>query len=129
MQALAQARKKLAAIGDTWVIPACRQLDRPCPKGTLDKWFAQAVELAGVELPERARWHSLRRKFATELKDMSLKDLSYLGGWKDTKTLLTCYQQPDETVMHEGLANRRTLTAGVVSKLPKSMDTIADRMG
>ncbi len=25
----------------------------------------------------------------------SLKDLSYLGGWKDPKTLLTCYQQPD----------------------------------
>ena len=95
----------------------------------MDKWFAQAVEIAGVKLPQRARWHSLRRKFATELKDMSLKDLSYLGGWKDTNTLLTCYQQPDETVMLEGLANRRTLSAGVVSKLPYSMDTIADCMG
>jgi hypothetical protein len=56
----------------------------------------RAAELAGVELPRRARWHGLRRKFATEMKDLPLKDLCYLGGWKDPKTLLTCYQQPDE---------------------------------
>ena len=55
-QALARARKKVAAIGDTWVLPAARHLDRPCPKGTLDKWFAQAVEIAGVKPPPRARW-------------------------------------------------------------------------
>ena len=60
---------------------------------------------------------------------MSLKDLSYLGGWKDLKTLLTCYQQPDESVMLEVLVNRRTLTAGVVSVVENSIDTIADCMG
>jgi len=25
----------------------------------------------------------------------SLKDVAAAGGWKDTETLLTCYQQPD----------------------------------
>jgi integrase len=105
--ALSVARKQSATIGDTWLIPSSRKADQPCPKGTLDKAFARAAEVAGVELPPRARWHGLRRKFATELKHVPLKDLCHLGGWKDAKTILTCYQQPDEDVMRRALLDRR----------------------
>ncbi len=112
--ALMTARQRAAAIGDTWVIPAVRDPTRPCPKGTLDKAFCHAAARAGVALPPRARWHSIRRKFATELKHMALKDLCYLGGWKDPKTLLSCYQQPDEEVMRRGLAQRRAFGISVV---------------
>jgi hypothetical protein len=42
---------------------------------------------------------SLRRKFATEMKATSLKDLCALGGWKDHDTILKCYQQPDAETM------------------------------
>ena len=35
------------------------------------------------------------RKWATERKDLSLKDVAAAGGWKDMETLLQCYQQPD----------------------------------
>jgi len=38
--------------------------------------------------------------------------LAYLGGWKDPKTLLTCYQQPDEGTQRRALESRRTLKAG-----------------
>jgi integrase len=106
-EALVQARRQAATIGDGWVIPAVRDPGKPCSRGTLDKWFQQAARRLSTPLPARAGWHSLRRKFATELKDMPLKDLCYLGGWKDPKTLLECYQHPDEAVMREALLTRR----------------------
>ena len=39
--------------------------------------------------PKRGRgWHSLRRKFASDLMDQPLKVLCELGGWKEAKTVL-----------------------------------------
>ncbi len=49
----------------------------------------------------------LRRKLATEHRDGSLKAPCELGGWKDPKTLLTCYQAPDPETMRAALAQRR----------------------
>ena len=54
-------------------------------------------------------WHSLRRKFATELKEKPLKDLCALGGWKNPHTILLCYQREDEETMREALATRKAL--------------------
>jgi len=56
-------------------------------------------------------WHSLRRKFATEMKDTPLRDLCELGGWKSPQTVLTCYQQPDQDTMRRSLEARRRVTA------------------
>ena len=126
---LVRARMKTGTIGDAWVLPSTRRPARPCPKGTLDKWFAEAARRAKVELPRGARWHGLRRKFATELKDLPLKDLAYIGGWKDPKTLLECYQQPDEARMRDALALRRPFGQSVVSTRAVSIDTIAKRLG
>jgi hypothetical protein len=53
----------------------------------------------------------LRRKFATERKHVPLKDLSYLGGWKDPQTLLACYQRADEETMQQALRTRAELRA------------------
>ena len=58
---------------------------------------------------QRLGWHSLRRKFATELKDTPLKDLCALDGWKDHNTVLKCYQHADEATMREALAKRRAV--------------------
>ena len=60
---------------------------------------------------ERLGWHSLRRKFATELKHTPLKDLCYMGGWKNPQTLLTRYQRPDEGTMQAALAARTRFRA------------------
>ncbi len=64
---------------------------------------------AGLTDTQRLGWHSLRRKFATELKDTPLKDLCALGGWKDHNTVLKCYQHADEATMREALAKRRAV--------------------
>jgi integrase len=123
--ALRTARGSRPGIGDVWVLPASRRPDHPCPKGTLDKWFDAAAERAGLALPTRSGWHSLRRKFATELKGVPLRDLCYLGGWKDPKTLLSCYQQPDEEVMRRALLQRRPFKARAVSLNSHQRDTLS----
>ena len=75
---------------------ATRTPPEPRPRITFGKWCTAAEKL-GEDAELRGRgYHSLRRQFATELKDTPLHDLAYLGGWKDTSTLLKCYQQPDE---------------------------------
>lgn len=67
--------------------------------------------LAGLSKEPGRGWHSLRRKFATELKHTPLKDLCALGGWKDPNTILKCYQRPDEGTMRQALASRMRLQA------------------
>ncbi len=42
------------------------------------------------------------------LKDVPLKDLMALGGWRDPKTVIQCYQQADLGRMREALANRQS---------------------
>jgi hypothetical protein len=64
---------------------------------------------AGIARVQGRGWHSLRRKFATELKAASLKDLCALGGWKNHNTILKCYQPPDPKAMWLALENRGTL--------------------
>lgn len=127
--ALVAARLRSPVIGDAWVFPSQRHPERACPKGTLDKLFSAVAKRAKVSLPEGARWHSLRRKFATELKDIPLKDLCDLGGWKDAKTVLSCYQRPDEERMREALLRRRPFGAQQVSVQGGSTDTFAERQG
>jgi integrase len=104
--ALRGARGQRRSIGDAWALPSSRRPERSCPKGTLDKWFDEAASRANIRLPGRSGWHSLRRKFATEMKNTPLRDLCYLGGWKDPKTLLSCYQQPDADIMRRALQER-----------------------
>jgi len=74
-------------------------------------WWNKAEELAELPRVRQMGWHSFRRKFATELKGTSLKDLCGLGGWKSPQTVLLCYQQEDEAHMREALGNRKTLVA------------------
>ncbi len=45
-------------------------------------------------------------------RNTPLKDLCYLGGWKEPQTVLKCYQSPDEATMREALARRRPLRVG-----------------
>jgi hypothetical protein len=71
-------------------------------------WWLRAEAAAEIARVPGRGWRSIRRKFATELKGASLKDLCALGGWKD-HTILECYQQPDPDTMRVALENRGTL--------------------
>ena len=69
-------------------------------------WWKRAEEKAGLA-PKRGRgWHSLRRKFASDLMHAPPKELCELGGWKDYNTILKCYQFPDQDRLASTLATR-----------------------
>jgi len=110
LDALDRARLEQRAIGDAWVFPAPGDATEPCSRHLMRDWWQRAEVLAGVPRVQGLGWHSLRRKFATEMKNTPLKDLCYLGGWKEPQTVLRCYQRPDDVTMREALATRRVLT-------------------
>ncbi|HTK42520.1 MAG TPA: hypothetical protein VL287_13095, partial [Gemmatimonadales bacterium] len=110
IEALRAARRSQSVISE-WVLPSPTDPTRPACRHLLRNWWQRGEALAKVP-PETGRgWHSLRRKFATELKLVPLKDLCALGGWKSPETVLTCYQQADAVTMQRALDSRQRLEA------------------
>ena len=106
MEALRRAKRAHPTVGDTWVFPAPRDPSRPCRGDLMNKWWDRAVKLAALPPKERRGWHSLRRKFATDLKEAPTVDLLKLGGWKSVQTLIKCYQGADRCSMKAALEGR-----------------------
>ena len=79
-----------------------------------DKWLTVAEQKAGLAKLEGGLWHPYRRKWASERKHHPLKDVAEAGGWKDTDTLLTCYQQPDGETLMAVMEEPRKLRDGTV---------------
>ena len=105
--ALEEARRRNPARGDAPVLPSPKDPSSSVAAWVARGWWDRAERLAGLE-PKRGRgWHSLRRKFASDLMDQPLKVLCELGGWKTAKTVLQCYQRADEGQLRTALANRR----------------------
>ncbi len=105
--ALEEALDRNSASGKVPVLPSTQDPSICVRRWMLDDRWRRAERLAGLE-PKRGRgWHSLRRKFASDLMDLPLKVLCQLGGWKDAQTVLRCYQQPDEVQLRKALDSRR----------------------
>ena len=104
--ALEEARSKIPATGDSPLLPGSKDAKRYMGRVAAHKWWKLAETLAGLE-PKRGRgWHSLRRKFASDLMDIPLKVLCELGGWKNPQTVLRCYQRPDAGQLRTALEGR-----------------------
>lgn len=104
--ALELARSKHPGIGDAPVLPAPKDPGKSIGRYVLRDWWKRAEKLAELP-PEPGRgWHSLRRKFASDLKGLPLKTLCELGGWKTHETVLQCYQHVDEGELREALEQR-----------------------
>ena len=105
--ALKEARGMNAGTCDAPVLPSSRDATQCMHRVSTYRWWRKAQALAGLD-PKRGRsWHSLRRKFASDLMDLPLKVLCELGGWKSAKTVLRCYQQPDEAQLRQAIRSRR----------------------
>ena len=101
------ARRRNPGVGDAPLLPAPKDPSKCVSRSLARDWWEKAQELAGLE-PKRGRgWHSLRRKFASDLMDQPLKVLCELGGWKTAQTVLQCYQRADEGQLREALEHRR----------------------
>ena len=70
----------------------------------MHNWWLKAEHLAELDEKPGRGWHS---RFASELMDKPLKVLCDLGGWKEAKTVLDCYQRPNEDQLREALSDRR----------------------
>ena len=98
------------------MLPAPEDVKRPVGRYLLRDWWHRAEKLAGLERLAGRGWHSLRRKFATDLVHEPLKVLCNLGGWRDAETVLACYQRPDEAAMRNALGRRPPGPGGWVNR-------------
>ena len=83
----------------------------------LSKHLREAYRRAGLERLEGGLWHPWRRKWATERKDMPLRDVATAGGWKDSTTLVKCYQQTDEDTIQRVVLEAPKLVSSPVQQM------------
>ncbi len=107
LDVLGEARRRNPGLGEAPVMPAPRNPSKCIGSRLAQVWWGRAEKLAGLEPKPGRGWHSLRRKFASDLMDQPLKVLCELGGWKTAKTVLQCYQRPDEGQLRKALEARR----------------------
>lgn len=107
------AQKDAGRIGDGWVFPSPTDAEQPVRRDVLRDAWQKLEKAAKLERIAGRGWHSLRRKFATDLKQTPLADLCSLGGWKDHNTILKCYMRPDEATMRSALSTRSAQRAAV----------------
>ena len=104
---LEEARRRNPAPGEAPILPAPRNPSTCMGATAAQVWWGRAERLAGLEPKPGRGWHSLRRKFASDLIDQPLKVLCDLGGWKEARTVLQCYQHTDEVQLRTALEARR----------------------
>ena len=110
LAALEEARRRNPGIGDAPVFPAPGDPSKSVSRSRARTWWLKAQTLAGLEPKRRRGWHSLRRKFASDLMNQPLKVLCELGGWKTAETVLQCYQRADEDQLRKALEERRRVS-------------------
>ena len=87
-------------IGPAPLFPSPKDPSSPISRHLADKWLRERERLAGLEPQEGSLWHAYRRKWATERKHLPDADVAAAGGWKNTVSLKTAYQQADsETIL------------------------------
>ena len=114
LAALEEARRKNLGSGRGPLLPAPKDPSVCVSRFLVRTWWNRAVARAGLE-PKRGRgWHSLRRKFASDLMNQPLKELCELGVWKTAQTVLQCYQRADQAQLRKALEDRHRTNSGSI---------------
>ncbi len=101
LKELRRLRVSRPGIGSTLLFPhpqRRRHRGGPVTRHLAAYWLKEAFGRGRIAKPQGGLWHTFRRAWATERKDLPLKDVAAAGGWRDTSTLLR-YQQPDEETL------------------------------
>jgi integrase len=110
---LEEVRRFRARLGGAFgglVFPSRTDAERPMGRELLDRALARAERHAGLAKLDGGLWHAYRRKWASERKHLPLVDVAAAGGWKDTDTLVTCYQHADRDTMLAVMSEPRKVT-------------------
>jgi len=92
-------RVKLGGAFGGLVFPAARDPTKPLGREVFQHARSEASKHAELPKLPGGGWHALRRKWASERKHLPLVDVAAAGGWKDTQTLVNCYQHADRETM------------------------------
>jgi integrase len=92
-------RRERPGVGEALLFPAPNHPTQSVSVRLASDWLRHAEKLGGVEALPGGAWHPFRRRWATERKHLSPKDVAAVGGWVDTATLQKCYQVADEETM------------------------------
>ncbi len=106
-------RRKLGAVAG-WVFPAEKNAATPIRRDVFSRWILMLERHAKLPKLDGGLLHTYRRKWATERKNLSLKDVAAVGGWRDVGTLLSCYQQADRQTMLAVMSEPRKVTAATI---------------
>jgi integrase len=106
---LERFRRERPGLGEALLFPAPNNVTKPVSVQLATDWLRQAEKLAKLEQVPRGAWHPFRRRWATERKHLSAKDVAAVGGWVDTTTLQKCYQVADEETMEAVVLQPRRL--------------------
>lgn len=94
--ALVKWREVHPGVGAAPVFPSRTNPSEPVRKHVAEHSLRKAEQFAQLAHEPQGGWHMFRRGFATARKDLPLVDVAAAGGWKDTATVLQCYQHADE---------------------------------
>ena len=70
--------------------------------------WRKIADAAGIQEGSRIGMHSFRRAFANRLRDVPLRELKDLGGWKTEQTVIGTYLQPDQEAQRNALERLTT---------------------
>jgi len=94
-----------------WIFSSAQEADRPMDRHLFDKWLTRADGAAGMKKLLGGLWRPNRRAWATARKHLPITDVVAAGGWEDTETLLTCYQQADTQTLLAVMAGAQSARA------------------
>lgn len=97
-----------------YVFPAQHNTREPARRDVLPRQLLAAERHAGLAKLDGGVCHPYRRKWATERKDRSMKDVAAAGGWRDFDTLATCYQQEDRDTMLAVMSETKKLSDAMI---------------
>jgi hypothetical protein len=72
----------------------------------INRWWGELERRGGVTHRAGLGWHSLRRRFVTDLRAAPLVDLCRASGWRSPQMVLTVYAQPEDEAVRSLLLGR-----------------------
>jgi integrase len=100
-------RRSVSTVSDAWIFPSPGDSSRPISRHLVRHWWERLEKAAGIAHVQGRGWRSLRRRFATDLDHLPLKQLMDLGGWK-TPASVVRYQKHTTEQLRAGLETRRS---------------------
>lgn len=102
-----KAYKEGTEFNEVWVFSSPKDPENHMHTNHTKKIWKRIEAAANLEHIKGKGWHSLRRKFATDLIEQPVAVVAALGGWKTANLLISVYQKPDHDHMATALKNRK----------------------